>query len=294
MRTFLFLVTVILVPFASSNPAAAWSGIGHKVICQIAYEDLNPPIKARVDALIVIDPKFRTFADACTWPDMFPRQRRPEHYVNLPRSAPGLDAAHPCPEADRCVVTAILSDARDLAFASDVMEQLRHLKSLGHWVGDIHQPFHVSFGDDRGGNFVGIAGPCRNSLHAVWDICIIKSQFGTDYAAIASQLRSEITAEDRAHWLPGEVDMAAVVSWANESFEIVRKPDVGYCVQKSDGCWYAADQKTYSGGAKRAVRVNDAYLAAQADMVRKRLKMAGVRLGSMLNTVLAVDEHGGR
>jgi hypothetical protein len=39
------------------------------VICQIAYEELKPEIKARVDALVAIDPKFRTFADACTAPD---------------------------------------------------------------------------------------------------------------------------------------------------------------------------------------------------------------------------------
>jgi hypothetical protein len=78
------------------------------------------------------------------------------------------------------VVSAILSDARDLAFASVPGERLQLLKTLGHWVGDIHQPFHVSFADDRGGNLVAIAGPCRHGLHAVWDACIIESQPGAD------------------------------------------------------------------------------------------------------------------
>ena len=81
------LLTAALMP----SSAFAWSDVGHRVICQIAYEELKPEIKARVDALAVIDPKFRTFADGCTWPDVFPRVRSPEHYVDLPRSAKGIE-----------------------------------------------------------------------------------------------------------------------------------------------------------------------------------------------------------
>lgn len=131
------------------SAAFAWGDVGHRVICQIAYEELKPEIKARVDALVAIDPRFRTFADGCTWPDVFPRQRAPEHYVDLSRSAKGIEVAHPCPVADRCVVSAILNDMRDLALSLDVSDQLRLLESLGHWVGDVHQPLHVSFDDDR-------------------------------------------------------------------------------------------------------------------------------------------------
>jgi hypothetical protein len=97
-----------------SSPAFAWGDVGHRVICQIAYEELKPEIKARVDALVAIDPKFRTFADACTAPD-HPHIRSPEHYVDLPRSAKGIEVARPCPVADRCVISAILNDTRDCA-----------------------------------------------------------------------------------------------------------------------------------------------------------------------------------
>ena len=133
------LIGSALMPFS----AFAWGDIGHRVICQITYEELKPEIKARVDALVAIDPKFRTFADACTAPD-HPHIRSPEHYVDLPRSAKGIDVQHPCPVADRCVISAILNDTRDLALSLDVSDQLRLLKSLGHWVGDVHQPLHVS------------------------------------------------------------------------------------------------------------------------------------------------------
>jgi hypothetical protein len=41
-----------------------------RVICQIAYEKLRADIKARVDALVTIAPKFRSFADGCASLDM--------------------------------------------------------------------------------------------------------------------------------------------------------------------------------------------------------------------------------
>jgi len=44
------------------------------------------------------------------------------------------------------------------------------LAFLGHFVGDVHQPLHVSYSDDRGGNQTRIyyRGE-RTNLHAFWD-----------------------------------------------------------------------------------------------------------------------------
>jgi len=52
-------------------------------------------IKARVDALVAINP---------TLAGSLPAHQAPEHYVNLPRSAKGIEAAHPCPVADCCLL----------------------------------------------------------------------------------------------------------------------------------------------------------------------------------------------
>jgi hypothetical protein len=86
MRMLIFLA--VLVGVLPAPSAWAWGDVGHRIICQIAYEELRPEIRSRVDALVAIDPKFRTFADGCTWPDVFPRLRPAEHYVDLPRSSP--------------------------------------------------------------------------------------------------------------------------------------------------------------------------------------------------------------
>ena len=208
MRALIGLAAIIGAALMPSS-AFAWGDVGHRVICQIAYEELKPEIKARVDALL--------------------RERH--------RGRTSL------PVADRCVISAILNDTRDLALSLDVSDQLRLLKSLGHWVGDVHQPLHVSFDDDRCGNLVAIEGACtKANLHAVWDRCIIEKKIGLDYANIAAKLRAEITDEDRARWIPPIVDVAAVVAWANESSTIAEQPDVQYCVQVTDSCWYAWDQ----------------------------------------------------
>ena len=64
MRPLVVLACLVGTEVMSSS-ALAWGDIGHRVICQIAYEELKPEIKAGVDALVAIDPKFHNLADGC-------------------------------------------------------------------------------------------------------------------------------------------------------------------------------------------------------------------------------------
>ena len=45
----------------------------------------------------------------------------------------------------------------------------------------------------------------------------------------------------------GRNDVAAIISWVNESFALSRRPDVQYCVQSAHGggCWYSADRMSH-------------------------------------------------
>jgi S1/P1 Nuclease len=87
--------------------------------------------------------------------------------VNLLRDPDGI-GDDPCPLADECVATAIASDLSVLRSDADDNAKLAALESLGHWVGDVHQPLHVSFEDDRGGNSIkvrkGAGAPRRRPL----------------------------------------------------------------------------------------------------------------------------------
>jgi len=172
MRTYLGVLAFLLTMSAAAPAAFAWGDAGHRIVCKIAYLELKPTARKQVDALIALDPKFRSFAASCVWPDLFPPVRPAEHFINVPREANSIDPKRLCPTADRCVASAILNDSRDLAISTNSQDRLRLLKSLGHWVGDIHQPFHVSFEDDKGGTLVTASGHCTANLHLAWDFAL--------------------------------------------------------------------------------------------------------------------------
>jgi S1/P1 Nuclease len=151
------LVALLLVSGGVCRDAWAWGDQGHKVICEIALLLVQPNTRAEIQKLISSDEQFASFSDSCTWPD-HPRQRASEHFVNLARDSDGLHS-ETCPGAPACVVTAIKKDFEVLSSSNASQAQkLESLKFLGHWVEDIHQPLHVSFEDDRGGNSILVSG----------------------------------------------------------------------------------------------------------------------------------------
>ncbi len=265
----------------SANSVLAWGGTAHRIICEIAFKELNSQARAEVKRLIRLDPVFFTFSGSCIWPD-HPRKRSREHFVNLPRSATQLENDS-CPLVDKCVVMAIEVDLQIVADAGATdASKLDALKFLGHWVGDIHQPLHVSFRDDRGGNSIKVSGPCSRNLHAVWDGCIIETKLGTDIRNIATDLRGAVTPADRVQW-----NSTGPKTWANESFRITISKATGYCVKKDDACWYATDNnKLDRNEEKRMLVVDDAYIERQLPTIKERLTQAGIRLGHLLNHAL--------
>ena len=148
----LFLVGSMMYPSLSW----AWGDLGHKVICQIAFEELNDKARNEVIRLIALDATFNSFTDACTWPD-HPRKRAEEHFINVGRSVHTITVAQ-CPAVPKCLFTAIPADLDVLRTSNDDAAKLASLKFLGHWIGDVHQPLHVSFADDRGGNVIRESG----------------------------------------------------------------------------------------------------------------------------------------
>jgi hypothetical protein len=144
--------------------AWAWGDEGHKVVCEIAFRLAAPETRAEIRRLIRSDSQFDLFNESCTWPD-HPRKRAIEHFINLRRDAKGLTSDQ-CPTSDKCTLTAIESDVAVLSSRARDADKLASLKFLGHWVGDIHQPLHVSFEDDRGGNSISVSGECSGNVHA--------------------------------------------------------------------------------------------------------------------------------
>ena len=272
-----YVALLIFLPSIS----LAWDEVGHEVICKIALRELTEETQLEVQRLVELDAEFEAFAESCTWADR-PRKRELEHFVNVPRDLDVITTDE-CPLAETCIFSAIKDDLERLSDKSRPDQQrLDALKFLAHWVGDIHQPLHIGFLDDRGGNDIIVGGRCSGSLHSVWDSCIIEHRLGKDASSIASDLVAGVSEERRRAW-----QLATPVEWANESYQVTLSPETGYCFMHKDTCWYWSMIKVLEkGGVPRDVVVTQKYLSAHQNTVERRLLQAGIRLGALLNAAM--------
>lgn len=263
----ILLTTMVYLSFCGH--ALAWGDTAHQVICEIAFRLARPATQAEIQRLILSDPAaaFPDFSESCVLPD-HPRTRNSEHYLNLPRNSTGLSSDE-CPGLP-CVLTAILNDLRIASSKTETDAKRRiALESLGHWVGDIHQPLHVSFEDDRGGNDIRVSG-CSKNLHAVWDNCLVEYAVGLDVPKAVAALMQTITSEKQALWGGSSPRV-----WANETFALAKAPSTRYCVMHDQSC----DRPT-----ENLLTITNQYIEANKPVVREQLQKAGVRLAHILDT----------
>lgn len=306
-RVGLCLPVAWLSAFTWSTPAAAWGASGHRTVCEIAFRNLTPTAKAEVarllqarPALLASDPKNGQFGWACTYPDRTieggPVRRDPEHFVNYARSLTAVTVEAGCGEAYDCVDTAIFEDYARLKSRA-LPDRLRavSLMYLGHWIGDIHQPLHNSFADDRGGGQVATSGLCGGGLHSTWDTCILQrnafgavSEPGIDAVqALAATWSGQVSDTDRAKWLS-----AAPWQWSRESYEIAITPGVQYCVLVQSTCQYDTGRVTYGGSNPRTVMINAQYASMAMPIIQLRITQAGIRLAHVINLALDPSYRG--
>jgi len=296
------IALILVLTLASPPSASAWGDLGRQIICEIAYQELGTgPARQKLVALLQApEAPHALFSRACSWADEIKPRRRLDHFVNLPRSATRVKVGR-CPGDGPCLLDALVSDYAALASRTNPPgDRLEALMFLGHFVGDLHQPLHVSFQDDRGGNEIRERGPCflqprggprreEVSLHFVWDICIIEKKLGGNLRRIAEHLRSGISNAQRSRWTKGgdPGSRESVRGWADESFQIARSPSLEYCFRRGDTCRYSPDREIFArGGPRRRVEVDTGYLDEQANVVTLRLQQAGVRLAAWLEAAL--------
>lgn len=171
-----FIITFSL--FAIIQNSYGWDATGHKIIAAIAYDNLTPETKAKVDQLTCIFDKnnhdgfcnnsekankTRFMFDA-TWADLLRGENIPDfddwHFIDNPNN----------PTEQKNVVWAIDESKIVLAkWQYDIYEKVIFLRFLLHFVGDAHQPMHCVNHNDRGGNLVPINAKYANNLHEYWD-----------------------------------------------------------------------------------------------------------------------------
>ena len=274
-----YLLVAALVCIAPSAPVYAYGPDGHRIVCDLAYRFLSDAARAEVDRLIALDPHYQHFRDTCSWADMVratsQRHTAPWHYTGQDRNDPVIDPED-CAE-DGCIISAIELHAGILADSgrSDA-ERLEALKFLAHWIGDIHQPLHVSINGDRGGNDIPVLwrGERYTNMHRVWDSEIILDHMSEEWPWAPANERWTYFAEALAVETPlaGSTVFTPVqpIAWAQESHNIVRSRDFGY--------FWANSEQTLEPG--------DAYYQRSLRISRQQLKQGGVRLAGVLNRLL--------
>ncbi len=270
----------MLAGLVSVAPAQAYGRDGHRIVCDLAYRYLSDDARTEVDRLVAQDPQFSAFRDICSWADEVRgsthRHTAPWHYINQDRNDPQVDAED-CAEGG-CITSAIDLHAGIFADRSrSDADRLEALKFLAHWMGDIHQPLHVSIEGDRGGNDISVLwrGERRTNLHRVWDSEIILDYMGEEWPWASAQERGDIFANELAASIPlAGVDIYTPldpIGWAQESHDIVRSREFGYY-------WARAEDDPIEPG--------DHYYETGLEISKQRLQIAGVRLAGLLNQIV--------
>ena len=91
------------------------------------------------------------------------------------------------------------------------------LRFIAHLLGDIHQPLHAGFAEDRVVNSVDVRFNGRKeNLHSLWDTALVELEQGGP-AEIAARIQAMVSSDEFLLWQQG-----TPADWALESLGIVR------------------------------------------------------------------------
>lgn len=298
----------VAVLFPAAN-ALGWNAAGHRITATIAWQEMSPGTQQKVTALLARHPGHPNwlralnrgrntspvtaagiFAESSTWADDIRRderfseltedddspwaRHRDWHYVNWPvdRNRAEIIAGSRTGQLDRQLqrLSARLSDpARpDSELAADLVW-------LVHLVGDAHQPLHVaSFpgtdgSHDPGGLDFPVHDPMRLrfsevSLHVWWD-----DLPGPPW--LRGESLNKQCAVLRERHPARSIDQKSALAWLDESLMLARHSVRPATPPEAGIPW----------------EVSDAYRRQSIAIADRRLAEAGVRLGRLLDTLLA-------
>jgi S1/P1 Nuclease len=304
----------------SSGEARAWGKFGHLTVCDLAYRNFTSTTRKELRKLFQVatggitvdgrgalpDRRYTSFNLGCLEEDELPRRHPKDHFINVDRETKSI-SGNTCPGNAECILSGIERDSATLKdTAKSNEERVFALMALGHWIGDIHQPLHVSFADDKGGNGVEarLTGRCGRSsyrvenLHSMWDNCLLE-------AGLFERVRRR--ADFKSSWSKNTITYRAVDTlqanttlaeekslvgtdpwrWANESYEITLKPEVLYCTVVGNACQYSPTMVSLPhGGQERRQQLDQTYLGSFERVAEDRVKRAGFRLAHIVNLAL--------
>ena len=253
--------------FIFSLDANAWWDKGHKIVCDEAYKLLTLEAKEFFDPLIQ---EHGSFGIACLWPDWVKNGDRKDtrnwHYINLPDSEQNTYKAS-CPE-NGCLIDAFHKQMKILNDSNKtIRERAEALWFIGHFVGDVHQPMHVGYPEDKGGNDhkLKFSDNTLTNMHSVWDGQIIEhmdSLFGEQYLLIHVSKKIDNFLQN--------TQSSEIESWAQESRDLAMHQSVGY--------------------RQNALKVvTNEYMESHFAIIQERIALGAIRLSQTLNSTYLVS-----
>ncbi len=258
----LWRLSLALLLILCANQSIAFGSRGHIVVARLALRDLHPVTIQNIEVLLSDNARDGLDA-ASTWADELrdggEKVGANYHYINMPQGQCRYVKSRDCPSGD-CVIERINY------FVSILQNQTRPkseradaLRWIVHLVGDLHQPLHVGYYSDRGGNLYQVTlNNVGTNLHAVWDVDLVKRP-GLRAGKLAKWIVENEKIPVQKSWSPMQT-----IEWAKQSCQYLSK-----------------------GVYPKQRRLNKEYLDRNQAVVMQQLRLAGARLAIVLNQALA-------
>jgi len=273
---------IVIVGLMAVIPSSfEWGKEGHELIGKIASELIKKTTASRIKSLMTSDCDGESYSMWSTWPDRVKRNgfgwTSKFHFANTPDWQCHFHKTTDCEGG--CITTALANFSQVAVDESvDKLERQQALKFTMHFAEDLHQPMHISFASDKGGN--SITGHFLNrqqNLHTVWDDSIlahtIKDVYANsadDYAAaMLKRAKSERSKVSIDCSLPSGILTCADV-WADETSELA--------------CKYGYTQPNGKAVPNDFV-LGQEYMDAGAPIVDQQIVKAAVRLAAILDSM---------
>lgn len=195
----IYSLTILVISVLLPANLQAWSMTGHRVIAEIAQQNIQPKTNKKINSLLDGLP----MAYWANWSDFIKSDKEGEwdhthtwHYVNAPDNLSKNDfIAYIKKVKEDNIYSEIPKLVKVIQDNVSSPEQKRvSLIFLIHLMGDIHQPMHVGRKEDLGGNKIFVLWFDEPSnLHAVWDDKLISYEkySYTEYANILNVLTKD-------------------------------------------------------------------------------------------------------
>jgi hypothetical protein len=246
MKKILFMMLTLLAILPLKT--FAWGDKGHEMVAEIAFNQLDNKTKKIILSYL----NGMTFEQAATWMDDIKKDHsydklKPLHYVNFEK---GEEIKDNCCDN---IISALSTTIKELKHHKDFTKEEVKIKIcyLFHLIGDLHQPLHVGYGSDKGGNTIQVNFNSKGTnLHGLMD-----------YGIIENRGISLNDCMNYKNYNQQEIDRlckGSVLDWAKESRSHLEQI---YDTEK---------------------QINADYVEQNLILIKTQIQIAGIRLGKIL------------